>query len=78
MGWLNFFFKLNGYAERMALEFYQGFKPEENQNSHITNSKKTVRGLNMFFYEELIIQITEILRGQPWDRDGRSLNHREN
>lgn len=35
-------------------------------------------GLNIFVEEEIISQITEILRGQRWDRDDRALNLREN
>ena len=63
MGWLNVFFKLNGYDEIIALEFYQGFKLEKNRDSHSYKFQTTVRGLNIFVDEALISQMTEKTMG---------------
>jgi hypothetical protein len=76
MGLLNLFFKLNGYDNKISLKFYQGFKPKKNRDSHSYKFQTTVRGLKIFVDEELKIQITEILRGKPWDRNEKALNLR--
>ena len=76
MRWLNFFFKLNGYEDRIALKFYHGFKPEKNRDPHCYKFQIAVMGLNIFVDEEIISQINEILKGQRWDRDDRSWNLR--
>lgn len=74
MGCLNFFYKIDGYDDKVDFEFSQNFKPERNRDPHDHKFQTTIRGLKISMNEDLIIQVNEIPRGKTWDKDDHSLN----
>lgn len=76
VGWLSFFDKLDGFDDAIALEFAQNSEHIQVQDNQTHEFHTNVRGLDIGVNEDFISEVTEIPRGQPWDKDDRALNNR--